>query len=111
MEVLRVLPPSLSSMERDWGYLGTYLFLAGCLAFNFQSICLLHVDPSFLNAVYFLGATLFTLGSLCYAVDAENRRDRNTARQVAQAAVQGAVSPARGGGGGVAAQTATRKAS
>ena len=65
-------------MEWDFAYQGTYFFLAGCLVFSFHSFCLVHSEPSFLNWVYFTGASLFTCGSICYAVDAERRRDGHT---------------------------------
>ena len=58
----------------DYAYRGTYLFLAGCLVFSFHSVLLLYEDGvSLASTAYFLGATLFTAGSLCYAVDAEQR--------------------------------------
>ena len=61
----------------DYAYRGTYLFLAGCLVFSFHSLLLLYEDGvSLASTAYFAGATLFTAGSLCYAVDAEQRVQR-----------------------------------
>ena len=69
---------------RDFAYLGTYLFLAGCLLFSLHSILLLQQEASFLNALYFTGASLFSLGSLCYAVDAEQRKRAEAVLQAFQ---------------------------
>ena len=69
-------PPTapLTLLGYSYSYCGTYLFLLGCLVFSFHSVLLLCEDGlSTANAVYFAGATLFTCGSVCYAIDAEQR--------------------------------------
>jgi len=70
--------PSLSPLQSltavDYSYLGTYMFLCGCLVFSFHSFCVVVEDSaSFLNWVYLVGTSLFTIGSVFYAVDAEKR--------------------------------------
>ena len=70
-----------SEGEVDCAYLGTYLFLVGCIVFSFHSVLLLHAEPSLLNLVYFAGAQLFTCGSVCHAVDAERGRRKRRATQ------------------------------
>ena len=61
----------------DYSYMGTYFFLIGCLVFSFHSGVLLYEEGiTFANCVYFVGASLFSCGSVCYAVDAEQRSYR-----------------------------------
>ena len=74
---ITTIPATVRTLPIDYSYYGTYLFLAGCLVFSFHSIVLLCEDGlTFANSVYFVGATLFTCGSVCYAVDAEQRTYR-----------------------------------